>query len=77
MRYNLIPRISKIDEVISFIDYILKEDDKVLMVFGENEKDDAEKLCGLLNELNENAQKVDEENKFLKDTLKVNGILIE
>lgn len=77
MKYKLIPRISKIDEIISITDYILKEDDKVLIVFGENEKDDAEKLCRLLNKLNETMQRVYEENKFLKDTLKLNGIIIE
>ena len=74
MKYRLIPRVSEIDTVITYTDYILKEDDKVLMVFRENEKEDAEKLCGLLNKLNEKVEKVYEDNVILKDILKTNGI---
>ncbi len=47
--YYVEKRISKIDDSISLVDYLLKRDDEIMMVAYEYQKDEIMRICELLN----------------------------
>ena len=68
-------RISEIDSSISLVDYLLMYDDEILITVNENGKDDVDKICDLLNKLNEDNKMLRRNNsKLSKDILYLNNM---
>lgn len=68
-------RISEIDSSISLVDYLLMYDDEILITVNENGKDDVDRICDLLNKLNEDNKMLRRNNsKLSKDILYLNNM---
>lgn len=68
-------RISEIDSSISLVDYLLMYDDEILITVNENGKGDVDRICGLLNKLNEDNKMLRRNNsKLSKDILYLNNM---
>ena len=68
--YNVEERISEIDPSISLIDYLLTDENgEILITVRENQKDEVDNICRILNRLKEDNKMLRINNKKLSEDL--------
>ena len=66
--YNVEERISEIDPSISLIDYLLTDENgEILITVQENQKEEVDNICRILNGLNEDNKMLRINNKKLSE----------
>ena len=66
--YNVEERISEIDPSISLTDYLLTDEKgEILIIVRENQKEEVENICRILNRLNEDNKMLRINNKKLSE----------
>lgn len=66
--YNVEERISQIDPSISLTDYLLTDENgEILIIVRENQKEEVDNICRILNRLNEDNKMLRINNKKLSE----------